>query len=202
VLTVTGFTETCGNALYTDLLANNGSSLGQVFTNTTRTNSTGNFVLTVDDATASGWETAKSGGATLSFTNATTRTVDIAGRHLTAEYKGTKFWDHTVSTATPVNIAIANAGTATETRTIAVNSSITVQHNILQATATSLVTQALVLEPGTCSCGPTSGQLTTTYTSGAGYTGKSETMTFTGCGTAKFVDTNGNSADVTLARCT
>jgi hypothetical protein len=91
-----------------------------------------------------------------------------------------------------------------------VTGSVTMYHNLLKIIGTAQFNS--VVHSDTC-CQPISGSITTTFsaattgnqvaptTAGAKLVGKSETLTFTGCGTATLQDTRGNTSNVTISRC-
>jgi hypothetical protein len=108
--------------------------------------------------------------------------------------------DHSVSGS----VAISESAGATS-RTL--NGTVTVYHNLLHVIGTSTLTN--VVHDDVC-CLPVGGTISTTFTDGqnvhAGRAGqrligKTESMTFTGCGTAEWTTTDGTTASVTLNRC-
>lgn len=88
-----------------------------------------------------------------------------------------------------------------------VNGEIKVYHNLLKVIGTS--TLNAVTHNATC-CLPVSGSITTSFAAGENVepsvrgsllVGKSETLTFTGCGTATLQTTSGTQVDVELSNC-
>jgi hypothetical protein len=86
-----------------------------------------------------------------------------------------------------------------------VSGQVVVYHNLVKVKATS--TFSNVVYTDVC-CLPTDGSISTAFaaTSQSGATGqaldgKSETLTFTGCGTATLTQINGKTIDVTLSHC-
>ena len=88
-----------------------------------------------------------------------------------------------------------------------INGSVTVYHNLVRVVGTSTFTN--VIHSDLC-CVPTGGEITTTFSAGANQSprflgelmlGKSEKLTFTGCGTAVLTETDGTVKNVTLKRC-
>jgi hypothetical protein len=85
--------------------------------------------------------------------------------------------------------------------------SVKVYHNLLKVLGTSTFNS--VIHSDTC-CLPVSGSITTVFAAGSNvqptaagstYVGKSETLTFTGCGTASLQAIDGTTSDVSLSRC-
>lgn len=88
-----------------------------------------------------------------------------------------------------------------------VSGTVTVYHNRARVVGTSVFTA--VGHQDSC-CTPTSGKITTTFSAGANVSptaigdllvGKSESLTFNGCGTAVYTAVNGNTSNVTIRRC-
>jgi hypothetical protein len=86
-----------------------------------------------------------------------------------------------------------------------VTGNVTVYHNILRVKGNSVFNA--VTYSDVC-CVPTGGSITTTFTAtsqsgatGKAYDGKTETISFTGCGTATITGTDGKSTNVTLDHC-
>jgi hypothetical protein len=113
-----------------------------------------------------------------------TGTVDIGG-------KSTKVWDHTVTAS---NISVTGAaGDRVASGTV------TVQHNILKYTTTTTFTNVGYGEP--LCCFPTSGSVSTTFSSGSN-AGKTEKLSFSAaCGEAELTDAAGQSFPITLQFC-
>lgn len=110
-------------------------------------------------------------------------------------------YDHSITGSLNVNEG------ATTSRTL--SGSVRVFHNILKVIGTS--TFSSVTHSDSC-CVPVSGSITTAFTAGVNpsatptrigslVVGKSETMTFTGCGTATVSAADGTSSNVTLGSC-
>jgi hypothetical protein len=193
------FSSSCSSVT---LSALNGQTLTRTFgAGTTETTLLG-VVTTFDTSAAaqtSGWDTSVTlagVGETAAFTGSSgNRTLTILGLHLTATYKGKTLYDHTVSSS---GITITGSGTG---RTIS-SGTVTVQHNLLHATAQASISTPLTYGIAAC-CHPDTGVIKTTL-SGA-LTG-TETLTFTGsqtgtCGSATLTDSSGNSSSVTLSHC-
>ena len=111
--------------------------------------------------------------------------------------------DHTVVSTTPLTITESSGTAATRT----INGTVKVYHNKLKVVATSTFTN--VVHSLTC-CQPTGGSITTVYSAGGTVSptnagllvvGKSETLTFTGCGTGTLTATDGTVTSVTLTSC-
>jgi hypothetical protein len=112
-------------------------------------------------------------------------------------FAGGKF-DHTVTgsvTVTEVNGATSRTVTGT----------MTVYHNLLRVEGQSTFNS--VLYSNQC-CAPTGGNIKTQFfktsnsgAAGVALDGKFETLTFTGCGSATFVDTGGNQSTVSMTGC-
>lgn len=109
-------------------------------------------------------------------------------------------FDHSVAGT----LTITEASAAATSRTI--SGSVTVYHNLIQVVGTSTFTN--VVHENTC-CFPTSGTITTAFAAGNTaptgignlVVGKSESLTFTGCGTATYTAYDGTTSTVTLNRC-
>lgn len=107
-------------------------------------------------------------------------------------------FDHSVAGS----VAISESAGAT-TRTA--SGSVTVYHNILRVKGVSTLS-SLVFSNNCCT--PTAGSITTTFASttqsgaaGRALDGKSETIQFTGCGTATVTGVDGTSANVSITQC-
>ena len=109
-------------------------------------------------------------------------------------------FDHSVSGSLNVT-ETAGAGSRT------VSGSVVVFHNVLKVVGTSTFNS--VSHTDTC-CLPVSGFITTAFaaganvaptTAGSAFVGKTETLTFTGCGSGTLTDTTGASKTVTLNHC-
>jgi hypothetical protein len=109
-------------------------------------------------------------------------------------------YDHSVSGQATVT---ESAGASSRT----ISGSLKVYHNLMRVIGTSTLTN--VTHSDNC-CYPTGGTITTAFSAGSNVqpsllgskvVGKSETLTFTGCGTATLAGADGSSADVTLAHC-
>lgn len=112
----------------------------------------------------------------------------------------TGVFDHSVAGSLTISEA---SGASSRT----LSGSVTVYHNRLRVVGTS--TFSSVIHQNVC-CLPTSGTITTSFAAGSNVSpttlgnllvGKSESLTFTGCGTATYTDVNGNQSSVTLHRC-
>jgi hypothetical protein len=109
-------------------------------------------------------------------------------------------FDHSVNGSVTIS---ESSGIAASNRTV--TGSVDVYHNKLKVKGTSTFNNVVYVD--TC-CNPTSGSISTAFaktsqsgTVGAALDGKTETLTFTGCGTATFVDYKGTSSNVTLSHC-
>lgn len=107
-------------------------------------------------------------------------------------------FDHSVSGQLTVS---EDAGASSRT----VSGTVKVYHNRARVIGTSVLT-AVAHTDGCCM--PTSGTIKTTFEAGTSrapliprLVGRSETLTFTGCGTASLVNDEGTTVDVTLSRC-
>lgn len=147
-----------------------------------------------------GWDTGvavNNSGVALTCTNSdcTEQTLMINGSHFTAKLNSSTLWDHTINTNTALTMTINSDGSHT------VNGTVTVQHNIAKMLSTTIFNNVNYGGSGQDCCFPTSGSVTTTYTSGAN-AGKSETMTFSGdCGSATLKTTGGNTLAYPLIHC-
>lgn len=139
-------------------------------------------------------------GTAVTFLSGARTAIDIA-EHISAEAaSGTPLYNHSVTGMLSVT---ETAGSSTRT----VSGDIKVYHNILRVVGTSAFNS---VEHENGCCYPISGTITTTFAAGSSvtptiagsaYVGKSESLTFTGCGTATFVDINGKNDNVTLNHC-
>lgn len=105
-------------------------------------------------------------------------------------------FDHSISGTVSV---VEGSGSRT------INGSVQVYHNLMKVIGTSTFNN--VIHDDTC-CLPVGGSITTVFSAGANVApvdssivGKSETLTFTGCGSASLQQTNGQVINVTLNRC-
>lgn len=110
-------------------------------------------------------------------------------------------YGHTITGGLTISESSASASQRT------INGSIDVYLNFVQVTGTSVFTN--VVHDNMC-CQPISGTITTTFAAGtnvaptafgATMVGNSETLTFTGCGTANLTGFDGNVKSVQLSRC-
>jgi hypothetical protein len=144
---------------------------------TTRTSAAGTVV------------TVGSTGSTVVDWSGGTRT-SIAINNFTVS--SSKF-DHIISTSSPLTIS---AGV--------VSGTVTTNHVLAQATGTSTFNNVTLSD--SC-CTPVSGSITTAFTAYGSnalsqkFNGKSETLTFTGCGTATYTGPEAYSGNVTLGHC-
>jgi len=102
-------------------------------------------------------------------------------------------------------LTISESSNGASSRTV--SGPVTVYHNGLQVIGTS--TLSALVHNNTC-CLPVSGSITTSFTAGSNvsptalgslYVGKSETLTFTGCGTGTLTKYDGSVVNVSLNRC-
>jgi len=165
----------------------------------------GGLSATIDDATADlgnfdGQTISTLGnsgyGTKVTFNSSGARSQLQIDHHLTVS----GIFDHSIDGTVTVS---ESAGASSRT----LNGTVKLYHNLLRVVGTSTLTN--VVHEDIC-CLPMSGTISTTYAAGqnvsphnggAQLVGKTETLTFTGCGTATFTNTNGVSADVTLSRC-
>jgi hypothetical protein len=179
---------------------------------TTRTSASG-VVVTIDTAgTDAGFvtgstqqPTAPSGGAVVTFNSSTGTRTQIAfpGINLiAASATGTAKFNHSITTtgssATPITLS---SGSVT-------GGTVLVFHNLVQVMGTTTFS-SVSFSSGCCT--PTSGTITTAFSAVSGVTptaigsasfvGKSETLTFTGCGTATYTGPESYSGNVTLGHC-
>ena len=116
-----------------------------------------------------------------------------------------------VSVSTRFSHSISGSLTVTESASSStsrvLSGSIKVFHNLLKVVGTSRFDN--VTHSNTC-CVPVSGSVTTTFAAGSNVSpsiagalvvGKSETLTFTGCGTASLQAADGTTASVSLSSC-
>ncbi len=125
-------------------------------------------------------------------------TLVINGSHLTGTVTlpggvPATIWNHTISTGNG-GLSVTTSGS---NRTV--SGSVTVQHNILRYTATATLNN-VTYGDSTC-CFPTSGSLSTKYSTGTN-AGKTETLTFSAvCGEATLTTARGQSLPYTLQHC-
>jgi hypothetical protein len=107
--------------------------------------------------------------------------------------KDYRIWDHTVSTgAGGVTVTGTGAGRV-------VSGTVIVQHNILRFTSTTTFDNVAYGEAGCCF--PTSGSVSTRFSSGPNV-GKTESISFSAlCGEAMLTNPNGTSEALTLQHC-
>jgi hypothetical protein len=147
-----------------------------------------------------GWDSSiavTNAGVAVSCTNTgcTEQTLMINGSHLTSKMNSATLWDHTVSTNTALNMTINTDGSHT------VSGTVTVQHNLTKVLSMSTFSNVTYGGTNEDCCFPTSGTVTTVYSSGPN-AGKSETMTFSSsCGAATLTTTGGNSLAYPLIHC-
>lgn len=135
-------------------------------------------------------------GAEVSFNASGAR----AGVNFAHRVYVTGVFDHTVKGSLSIT-----EGNGASSR--AINGSVTVYHNRVRVVGTSNFSN--VVHEDIC-CLPVSGTITTTFAAGANVSptnlgsllvGKSESLTFTGCGTATYTSASGAVSNVTLNRC-
>lgn len=142
-------------------------------------------------------------GAEVVFNALGARSSLSIGERLIGRLNGNLVFDHTPTTAsTPLTIT-ESPGASTRT----ISGSMTVYHNVLKVIGNSTFNS--VTHTDGC-CYPTQGSITTSFSAGSVsptqiglnyFVGKSETLTFNGCGAATFVDVKGASSSVTLSHC-
>ena len=135
-------------------------------------------------------------GAAITFDSSGARSSIALGHHISVAGD----FDHSVSGT----LSISETAGATS-RTI--TGSVKVYHNLMRVVGTSTFND--VLHNDVC-CLPISGSITTVFSAGTNVSptrvgllavGKTETLTFTGCGTASLESYDGSVVDVTLNRC-
>lgn len=120
-------------------------------------------------------------------------TLVISGSHISGTINSERFWDHTVSTG-PGGITVT--GTR---RSRVVTGTVFVQHNL--AHFTSQTTFNDVAYGDTACCYPTSGSVTTIFSSGPNKS-KSESLSFTPiCGDATLTRADGSTTTLSLEQC-
>jgi hypothetical protein len=126
------------------------------------------------------------------------KTLVINGSHLTGTVtpnggQARTVWNHTVSTGAS---GVTVTGTGTNR---VVNGTVTTQHNILKYTATTTFNNVGYGQIGCCF--PTTGSVSTTFSTGTNL-GKTETLTFSSvCGEATVTLPNGKTIGWTLQHC-
>jgi hypothetical protein len=122
----------------------------------------------------------------------------ISGSHLTgmvslADGLSATVWDHTVSSGAG-GLTVTGAGTSR-----VVNGSVTVQHNLAKYTAQASFDNVGYGEAGCCF--PTTGSVTTTFSSGSN-AGKTESLAFSAiCGAATLTKSDGKTVPIILQHC-
>lgn len=194
------------------------SALGNVVTiDDTTSGIQGNYQLdTFNGSGASGFSfTAfnSGGGKEVVFNGSGKRSSVTIAEHLAgATGGGLSLWDHTV--AGTVNLSESGSGSSTTwTATSGTvtsgtcSSGVTVYHNKAKVMGTTCFES--VTYSASC-CTPTSGTIVTSFSttsrSGSGLlatamNGKSESLTFNGCGSATYTDYAGTSSTVTMGSC-
>ena len=165
----------------------------------------GSSTIVVDDATANlanfnndTIATISNGGygAEIGFNSSGARNSLQFGHHISLAGS----YDHSVSGSLQVT---ESAGATTRQ----VDGSMKVYHNLLKIIGTATFNS--VIHKDTC-CLPVGGSITTAFTAGSNvsptsagsaYVGKSEVLTFTGCGTATLQAVDGSVTNVSLNRC-
>lgn len=167
-----------------------------------------NWTATLDDASSNldnfdgdTLSTINNGGygAAVSFNGSgDTRSGIEIGHHISVQ----GVFDHTVYGSLTISETSGNS-----TRTV--SGSVTVYHNLMRVVGTSTLSN--VVHSDIC-CLPTEGTITTTFAAGSNlnkpptalgqlFVGKSESLQFTGCGTAVYTSPSGTTSNVTLHRC-
>jgi hypothetical protein len=158
---------------------------------TTRTNAFGTSVAITSTGTLATYAgSIAGGGTTVTTSGGSVTSVAINGVKLVGTHSGgTAAFDHTI-TGSVTNNGGSYSGT------------VTTYHNLIHITATSTVS-ALTFSSGCCT--PTGGTISTSFSGGGaiktGYVGVTETLQFTGCGTATYTGPEGYSGSVTLSNC-
>ena len=170
---------------------------------TTRT-SAGNTAVTITTGAFSAFEgNSYSGGINIFFTGGTRSTLAIPGITLVGSKGGTTIFSHTITTSPqdgPTGAPLTFSGGNT-----IVSGTIVTYHNLAQVAGASSFNN--VAFSASC-CYPVSGSITTTFSSISGHTpllpkfvGASETLTYTGCGTAIYSGPEGYNGPVTMGHC-
>ncbi len=189
-------------------LANNDGILRQFVSGgnpgtATRTNSRGT-VVTIDHASANlaNFDTGTTISANIGSGYGTKVVFDGSGGRKEVQVRQrlyTSGYDHSVDADLTLSESVG-------TRTIT-GGTVKVYHNKMKVIGSSTFSNVVY---NTQCCNPISGSITTTFSAGAHVSptalgslavGKSESLTFTGCGTATFVNTSGTSSSVTLNNC-
>jgi hypothetical protein len=171
------------------ITAADGSALGTI---DDATANLGNFDLqTIPTVVNSGY------GAKVSFGSNGMRDALSLNHHISVN----GVFDHSVTG----NLTVVESVNSPTTRTL--TGSVLVYHNLLKVVGTSTFNS--VVHDDTC-CLPIGGSISTVFAAGQNVAttllgkaviGKSETLTFTGCGTAVYQAYDGSTANVTLNRC-
>jgi hypothetical protein len=175
----------------------NATTITRSVTNgTTRSNSYGSVVtINTSNLTVYNSNSALSGGGTTLDSSA--GTITINGVQMIGVNSGKTIYNHVI-TSSALTRAVTGLGTV-------VNGTVTTYHNLARVTGTATVTN-LTFVSGCCT--PTSGTISTVFetTNGyaallSGFNGATETLNFTGCGTATYTGPEGLSGTVALANC-
>jgi len=200
IVAFTGATPICGSTFPTAM-----TQIIRTFgAGTTRT-SAGNTVVTIDTGgavTAADTHTYP-GGVTITFNGSGLRTgLSIAGIDLVAAHGGLPLFSHTLTTS-PVG-GSSTPLVFTNGNTISSGTVVTF-HNLAKVEGASTFNN--VQFSPTC-CHPVSGSITTVFSAINGVTpllprfvGATETLNYTGCGTATYSGPEGYSGNVTLGHC-
>ena len=174
------------------------SGVGTVTTIDHATANLGNF----DTGTTIAANVGSGYGTIAGFTSGQKSSLSFAQHISAVNAAGKTLYDHSVYTSTPLTLTEASGATS---RTV--TGTVTLYHNLLKVVGTSTLTS--VVHSDSC-CHPTSGTISTTFaagtnvsptTAGSALVGKTEVMTFTGCGTANLTDSSGATTAVTIKRC-
>ncbi len=202
-LTVSTGSPTCGTfpaaGSYT-------GTLTRLFPATTTRTSASGVVVTVDTSgTDSGYNftspaSAPSGGAVVTFSGGNRTQIAFPGINLIAKTEaGVNRFNHSITTSGGSPISLSGASVT--------GGSVLVYHNLLKVLGTTTFTN---VEFTAGCCTPTAGTITTSFaavsgttptTVGEAFVNKSETLEFTGCGTATYTGPESYSGDVTLGHC-
>jgi hypothetical protein len=194
---------TCGTYPTTTLTRQFVAAAGGAASSVTRTAASGT-VATIDDSNANSVNTMGNyQGDTITpvvnggYGNTVTWSGGVRTAVAVNQRVKTSGFDHTITGSLAIN---ETAGATSRT----VTGSVTTYHNLLKVKGTSTFNAVF---QNSC-CLPTSGTVQTAFaaTSQTGVAGnlvagKTETLTFTGCGTATLVDVTGTTTSVTLAHC-
>jgi len=176
----------CGTQTLPILGVAAGSLNRTVAPGTTRTSGFG-LAVNLDGQTLSGYSQSVNGGYTVTGISGG-HSVNINGINIYSSR-----WNHTLSTPTPITVAIDGAGNRTFFAGV-----VQVQHNKAKyvAQASFSASKPVIVAAG--SCFPSSGTISTAL---SGSLSGTETLVFNGGTSATLTDNSGNISNVTLSHC-